>query len=93
MKLINANKCTIGETYYLHGGWYDYDLVGFEHKPLINTPVVFRGKSNVESNNNKNWFDRRGKHVFELADGEIIKTYARDDMLLEPIINPEILEK
>jgi len=91
MKEIQVNKCVIGETYYLHGGWYDYDFETFKHKPLINTPVVFQGKSNSESNINKHWMDRTGKFVFELPDGAVVKPYAKDTMLLEPIIDPPIL--
>jgi len=94
MKSIQVNKCVIGETYYLDGSWYNYDLVDFnDHKPLINTPVIFRGKTNNESNINKHWFDRTGKFVFEMESGELIKPYARDTMLLEPIHDPEILRK
>jgi len=85
MKEIRVNKCVIGETYYLDGAWYDYNFETHKHKPLMNTPVVFRGKSNSESNISKTWFDRTGKFIFELPNGDLVKPYARDTMLLEPI--------
>ena len=83
---IKINKCVIGETYYLDGGWYAYNFITYKHKPLINTPVKFIGKLNKGFKNNK------GRHIFEMSNGEIIETYARNTMLLEPIDNPEILE-
>ena len=91
MKTIRVNKCVIGETYFLDGQWYDYNFETFKHKPLINTPVKFMGKSNSHSNIGKSWFDSKGKHVFELENKKLIHTYATNTMLLEPIEDPEIL--
>jgi len=93
-KFIQNNKCVIGEIYYLHGGWYDYN---FQFDPtqapfvtsknniaMINTPVRFVGKVNKRG---------RGKHRFEFVNepGRFIHDYARERMLLEPIKDPEIL--
>lgn len=83
---IKVNKCVIGETYYLDGGWYSHNYITCKHKPLINTPVKFIGKFNKGFKNNT------GKHIFQMPNGETIEAYATNTMLLEPIENPEILE-
>jgi hypothetical protein len=91
---IKANKCVIGETYYLSGMWYELAT----STPLINTPVKFIGKG-TNSNVGKFWASHRGKHHFEMLEdageiikaGEIVKAYAKSEFLLEPIDNPEIL--
>lgn len=93
-KFIPANKCVIGETYYLTGMWYDLTT----STPLINKAVKFLGKG-TNSNVGKFWADCKGKHHFELledssgisAAGDIIKAYAKTDFLIEPIYKPEIL--
>jgi hypothetical protein len=91
MQTIKANKCVVGETYFLDGGWYDYNFENFKHQPLINTPVKFLGISNKTNNIGKHWLDRKGKHIFERLDGRVINTSSTDTMLLTPIIDPEIL--
>ena len=103
IKFIKVNKCIVGEVYYLHGGWYDYDFkvgfitdgpsepktipfpIGGNHKPMINSPVKFIGKVNGSF--------RGGKHRFEFTDksGKFVHALAGDDMLIEPIENPDIL--
>jgi len=93
---IRANKCIIDETYYLTGMWYDYNIRGIgvapyitssENKPLINTPVKFIGV-----NHNAGVY-KRGKHRFMMLDGteRLIHIYAYEDLFLEPIENPDIL--
>ena len=91
IKFIRANKCIIGEIYYLTGMWFA------SGNPLINMPVKFVGKGN-NSNNGLVWSDCKGKHMFESLEdrphfdkGGIVYTYSNDDMLLEPIKDPEIL--
>lgn len=91
METIKANRCVVGETYFLDGGWYDYNFENFKHQPLINTPVKFLGVSNKTNNIGKYWLDRNGKHSFERPDGKTIFTHGSDTMLLEPIEDPEIL--
>ena len=93
---IKANKCVVGETYYLSGMWYEMATSA----PLINTPVKFLGKG-TNSNVGKFWADHRGRHHFEvlvdtgerIKSGEVVKAYADTEFLLEPIENPEILRK
>jgi hypothetical protein len=90
---IPANKCVIGETYYLSGMWYDITT----STPLINRKVKFIGKG-TNSNVGLCWSELGGKHHFELIEdvgncnsGDIIKAYAKTDFLIEPIDNPDIL--
>jgi hypothetical protein len=96
IKFIKANKCIIGEVYYLSGMWYELAT----STPLINTPVRFIGKG-TNSNLGKFWADHRGRHHFKLLkdvgeitkSGEIIMAYANSEFLLKPIENVEILRK
>jgi len=85
-EFIRANKCKVGEVYYLCGMWYQ----GFV--PLINTPVKFLGKDN-NSNVGLNWYDCKGQHKFEFVDepDRYVHTYSNTDMLIKPIEDPEIL--
>lgn len=93
--LIRANKCVLGETYYLTGMWYDYNIKPISYipyitskgnKPLINTPVIFVGRDKNGSH---------GKHRFMFADGSerYIKMYASDDLFIKPMDNPDILKE
>jgi len=96
IKFIRNNKCVIGETYYLDGGWYDYNfqfdpsqapyVTSKDNAALINTPVKFVGKKSKSN---------RGKHCFEFVNepGRFIYDYATAQMLLEPIHDPEILRE
>jgi len=92
--LIRANKCVLGETYYLTGMWYDYNIKPISYipyitskgnKPLINTPVIFVGRDKNGSH---------GKHRFMFTDGseQYIKMYASDDLFIKPVDNPDVLK-
>ena len=82
--LISANKCTVGQTYYLTGMWWDYGtlldtvpLVAIGLKPkseeniarcLINEPVKFNGR--IPSK--KSVMGARLSYEFERPDGKKI---------------------
>jgi hypothetical protein len=93
MRCLTANKCVIGETYYLTGLVYRYNFETGEHKPLINQPVKYLGRNTKVTNQHKNWFDMSGQYEFELNDGHMVRMYAKDDVFIEPIPNPEILQE
>lgn len=92
MKYLTANKCIRGETYYLTGMVYRYNFETGNHQPLINQEVKYLGRNTKITNNGKNWFDMSGQYEFEMNDGHIVRMYAKDDVFIEPIPNPEILQ-
>jgi len=90
METIKANRCVVGETYFLDGGWYDYNfqldlseppfVTSKNNIPMINTPVKFVGK-----------ISKTGKKFRFEYNGKFVHSYANNTMLLEPINDPEIL--
>lgn len=90
-KWIRNNKCVVGETYYLDGGWYDYNfsfnlseepyVTSKNNIPMINTPVKFVGK-----------VSKSGPRFRFEYDGKFLHDYATGTMNIEPIENPEILK-
>lgn len=63
-RFIKANKCEVDKVYYLPGGWYKHTAA--KSFPLINTPVVFKGRDRSQSGGNahRHWSDQRGQFVF-----------------------------
>lgn len=79
--LISANKCIVGQTYYLTGMWWDYGTLldtvplialGLKSRSesksatcLINTPVKFNGRVPAK----KSVMGARVSYEFERTDG------------------------
>lgn len=90
---IKAKQCRIGTTYYLTGMWWDYKFTTNNHVSLINKPVKFIGVNKSIKNGHKDWFDRKGQHVFKSDDDKKYYLYGDDELFILPIKDPEILKK
>jgi hypothetical protein len=76
MPLIKAKDCKIGETYYLTGEFWHLG------KPMINTPVVFKGKDT--SYVARPFGGKQGYFSFLIKDGEDVRLDANDRLFTEP---------